>query len=498
MDNERNRTVSGEDLYLPMSLLKNKTMGVSSNNESYLRESIQRIQDVLSSSGVDAHIVNVFAGPISFRYELELSRGVRLAEIQYCASDIALALGCEKVTIAPVVGKYSVVGFDVPKRSADTVCLRRLLDTREFIENSSPLAFGLGIGTTANNIFCDLNVERHLLIGGTTGSGKSTLLHSMIVSMLYHASQDDVRFVIVDTKGLELTPYNGIPQMLIPVVTDERKAAGTLQWLNTELLHRYKTISDAGVTSLDAFNHLATGVREKLPHIVVIIDDVFHLFSLPNDPIEDVLRNLILRGHVVGIHLVLSTQHAYTGSIVKIANLRNMGRIAFALPGRYDSIALLGKDGAERLSGKGEMLYLPIGSSTPQRVQGCFISDSEVYAIANYVTENFSFQDNQSVMSDIENHARQTRTISAVRMEIPNSIEPKSDRDELLPAAVDVLLETGTVSVSILQRRLKLGYARASRIVDEMEEMGIVGPFQGSKPRCILITREKWEKMKNS
>ena len=283
MDKGINQTVSRENTYLPMSLLKKQTMEASSYNASYLRESIQRIQDVLSCSAIDAHIINVCAGPISFRYELELSRGVRLAEIQYCASDIALALGCERVTIAPVVGKYSVVGIDAPKRSADTVCLQEVLDTQEFAGNKSPLAFGLGKGTTGNNVVCDLNTERHLLIGGTTGAGKSTLLHSLIVSMLYHAQPDDIRFVMVDTNGLELTPYNGIPQMLIPVITDERKAAGVLQWLNTELLHRYKILSNTGVTSLDAFNHLVADAGETLPHIVAIIDDVFHLFSPKDD-----------------------------------------------------------------------------------------------------------------------------------------------------------------------------------------------------------------------
>lgn len=489
MDKGINQTVSRENTYLPMSLLKKQTMEASSYNASYLRESIQRIQDVLSCSAIDAHIINVCAGPISFRYELELSRGVRLAEIQYCASDIALALGCERVTIAPVVGKYSVVGIDAPKRSADTVCLQEVLDTQEFVGNKSPLAFGLGKGTTGNNVVCDLNTERHLLIGGTTGAGKSTLLHSLIVSMLYHAQPDDIRFVMVDTNGLELTPYNGIPQMLIPVITDERKAAGALQWLNTELLHRYKILSNTGVTSLDAFNHLVADAGETLPHIVAIIDDVFHLFSPKDDSAEDLLRNLILRGHVVGIHLVLTTQHAYTGAIVKIANLRNMGRIALALPGRYDSIALLGKDGAETLSGKGEMLYLPIGSSVAQRIQGCFVSDSEVAAVTGYIKGRFS--DDVPVQESIVKNVQPQEEKSGASAD-------NFGGDELLPKAVDVVLETGMASVSMLQRRLKLGYARASRIVDEMEEKGIVGPFQGSQPRAILVTKEQWKKMKNS
>ena len=489
MDNGINQTVSRENTYLPMSLLKNQTMEVYSYNASYLRESVQRIHDVLSCAAVDAHVINVCAGPISLRYELELSRGVRLAEIQYCASDIALALGCERVTITPVVGKCSVVGIDAPKRNADTVYLKEVLDTQEFAGSKSPLVFCLGKGITGNKVICDLNTERHLLIGGTTGSGKSTLLHSLIVSMLYHASTHDIRFVMVDTNGLELAPYNGIPEMLIPVITDERKAVGVLQWLNTELVRRYKILSNAGVTSLDAFNHVAAEAGETLPHIVAIIDDVFHLFSPKDDSAEDLLRNLILRGQVVGIHLVLATQHVYTGTIVKIANLRNMGRIAFALPGRYDSIALLGKDGAETLSGKGEMLYLPIGSSVAQRIQGCFVSASEVAAVSDYIKGWFS--DDVTVQESIVKNAQPQAEESVLSAN-------KFDGDELLPAAVDVVLETGLASVSMLQRRLKLGYNRAARLLDEMEKKGYVGAFQGSHPRVILVTREQWEKIKNS
>ena len=483
---EKQRTYS----FPPLSLLNQQPNASYPGSTDFMRESSRRINEILLDSHVDAHIIQVISGPISVRYEVELDRGVRLAEIKCLSSDIALALGCENVTISPVVGKCSVVGIDVPRKSVGMVCLRDAVDSRELLGTKSKIAFALGKDVVGNNIVCDINKERHLLIAGTTGSGKSTLLHSMIVSMLYRATPDDIRFVMVDTKGLELTPYNGIPQMLIPVITDERKAVGALQWLNTELRRRYKTISDAGVTSVDVFNHLMAGAGETLPHIVAIIDDVFHLFSPKDDSIEEVLRNLILRGHAVGIHLVLATQHAYTGAIVKIANLRNMGRIAFALSGRCDSIALLGKDGAEKLSGKGEMLYLPNGSSVTQHIQGCFITSSEIGAVADFVRENYAPNYDQTVIDDIPKATTQTSKKSSTS----ESNATELDGDEMLPAAVAVVLETGQASVSMLQRRLKLGFARAARIVDEMEEKGIVGPFQGSKPRAILITKEQWEK----
>ena len=483
---EKQRTYS----FPPLSLLNQQPNASYPGSTDFMRESSRRINEILHDSHVDAHIIQVISGLISVRYEVELDRGVRLAEIKCLSSDIALALGCENVTISPVVGKCSVVGIDVPRKSVGMVCLRDAVDSRELLGTKSKIAFALGKDVVGNNIACDINKERHLLIAGTTGSGKSTLLHSMIVSMLYRATPDDIRFVMVDTKGLELTPYNGIPQMLIPVITDERKAVGALQWLNTELRRRYKTISDAGVTSVDVFNHLMAGAVETLPHIVAIIDDVFHLFSPKDDSIEEVLRNLILRGHAVGIHLVLATQHAYTGAIVKIANLRNMGRIAFALSGRYDSIALLGKDGAEKLSGKGEMLYLPNGSSVTQHIQGCFVTSSEIGAVADFVRENYAPNYDQTVIDDIPKATTQTSKKSSTS----ESNVTELDGDEMLPAAVAVVLETGQASVSMLQRRLKLGYACAARIVDEMEEKGIVGPFQGSKPRAILITKEQWEK----
>ena len=479
------------NIFLPMSLLDPSRKN-HSNTADHLRASVQRIQDVLRNSYIDAYITNVCVAPISVRYELELSPGVRLAAIQGCASDIALALGCEKVTIAPVVGKYSVVGIDVPKTAVETVCLRDVLDTPELREDKSPLAFALGQDIAGNNVICDIGKERHLLIGGATGTGKSTLLHSLIISLLYHASPENVRLVIVDTTGLELRQYI-VPHLLIPPVTNERKAVGAIQWLNSEVQQRYNSFSKSRTRSIYDYNRKAAeNGAETLPHIVAIVDDIFHLFAVRDDSLEGTLRNLILRGHIVGVHLILATQHAYTGAVVNLANLRNMGRIAFALSSRLDSIALLGKDGAEKLSGKGELLYLPIGSSVSQHIQGCFVSDSEIESVINcakIIFESNSTPSNQSsIETCLQMPSKETPCVGVSNNE--------TDGDELFPAAVDAVLETGLASVSMLQRRLKLGYNRAAQLVDEMEKKGIVGSFQGTHPRSILITHEQWAQMK--
>ena len=475
----------------PLSLLNRHINEGSDFDTRYLRSSSQRINVLLQDACIDAWVVSVASGPISVRYEVELAPGVRLAEVQALDSDIALTLGCKKVTIAPVVGKCSVVGIDVPRESAKMVHLHEVLETYELKSNPSVLKFALGKDTIGREVVCDLAKERHLLIGGTTGSGKSTFLHSMIISMLYHASPDAVKFIMADTSGLELTRYNGLPHLLIPVVRDVRQAVGALQWLDMEVTRRYKLFSDNGVRNIESFNSLVSDLPgERLPSIVAIVDDVFHLFSTRGNRTEEIIRNILFRGHIVGVHLVLVTQYSYTGAVVKLANLRNMGRISFALSSGLDSVALLGKNGADRLSGKGEMLYLPLGSNSMQHIQGCFISESEIDAVINHIKVQFPY------LSELWEKAEEIASQSAEKSAIVN--ENDFYEDELLPAAVEVILETGQASVSMLQRKLKLGYARSARIMEEMEEKGIVGPNQGSRPRSILITKVQWESMKNS
>lgn len=474
----------------PVSLLKHYWRDYSSDNTNFLRTSVRQIESVLTNSFVDAHIISVIAGPISIRYELELGIGVRLIEIQNLTSEFAFALGCENVSITRVVGKASVVALDAPRLQPTTVSLREVIDSSEFKRNNSGLKIALGKNTIGNDVICDLVADRHLIIGGTTGIGKSNLIHTIILSLLCQASPDDVKFMMIDTKGLELTYYNGIPHMLIPVVTDTRKAKGAIQWLNVEMQRRFRTLSESGYRSFDLYNISARESGGKLvPHIVAIVDDFSHLTSFGNDAVEEDIRDIIMRGHITGVHLILSTQHAYTGAVVKLTNLRNAGRIAFSLPSRLDSIALLGKEGAEKLSGRGEMLYYPLGNTAMEHIQGCLVSDPEIESVVSYIKEQDVYGLQDELLEEIEKSANMFKKDS--------KREERMHAEEFL-AAVDVIFETNQASVSMLQRRLKLGYAYAARLVDEMEEKGIVGPFMGSKPRQILISREQWEEMKRS
>jgi len=339
-----------------------------------------------------------------------------------------------------------------------------------------------------------------MLIAGTTGSGKSVCMNSIIISLLYKASPEDVKLIMVDPKMVELGIYNGIPHLLIPVVTDPKKAAGSLQWAVTEMMRRYRSMSDAGVRDLESYNSMIEGGEvegEKLPQVVVIIDELADLMLVAAKEVEESICRIAQMGRAAGIHLIIATQRPSADVITGLMKANIPSRIAFAVASAMESRIILDTVGAEKLVGKGDMLYSPIGSGKPQRVQGCFVTDAEVEAVANYVKEHFSSTYDQTVMDDIERKAEQTGSKSAP----PTASDPDPSADELahdemLPDAVEVILETKQASVSLLQRRLKLGYARAARIVDEMEEMGIVGPFVGSKPRQILITKEQWDQMK--
>jgi S-DNA-T family DNA segregation ATPase FtsK/SpoIIIE len=334
-----------------------------------------------------------------------------------------------------------------------------------------------------------------MLIAGTTGSGKSVCMNSIIISLLYKASPDDVKLIMVDPKMVELASYNGIPHLMIPVVTDPKKAAGALQWAVTEMMRRYKTMSDAGVRDLESFNSIVMAEgREKTPQLIVIIDELADLMLVAAKEVEDSICRIAQMGRAAGIHLVIATQRPSADVITGLMKANIPSRIAFSVASAMESRIILDTVGAEKLVGKGDMLFAPIGSGKPLRVQGCFVTDPEVEAVTTYVKENYVADYNQQVLEEIERKAQQTgsgKKTSGLPEPEPNGDE--LDGDEMLPAAVDVILETGQASVSMLQRRLKLGYARAARIVDEMEEKGIVGPFQGSKPRAILITKEQWQ-----
>ncbi len=464
-----------------------------------MRENSQRLNETLASFKIEAHIINVTRGPSVTRYEVELEKGVRLSKLTSAADDIALSLGASGVRIAAVPGKISVVGIEVPNRAVTTVSLREVIDSGEFSSARSMSSFAVGKDIGGNCIVGNIAKLPHMLIAGTTGSGKSVCMNSIIISLLYKASPDDVKLIMVDPKMVELGVYNGIPHLLIPVVTDPKKAAGSLQWAVTEMMRRYKAMSDAGVRDLESFNSIMESQEEtgkKLPQVVVIIDELADLMLVAAKEVEESICRIAQMGRAAGIHLIIATQRPSADVITGLMKANIPSRIAFAVASAMESRIILDTQGAEKLVGRGDMLYAPIGNGKPKRVQGCFVSDPEVEAVATYVKSNFVTEYDQTVMEEIEKKAAQTGNNKAAASD-PEPTAEELDGDEMLPAAVDVILETGQASVSMLQRRLKLGYARAARIVDEMEEKGIVGPYQGSKPRTILITKEQWQTMRS-
>ena len=483
-------------VYPPISLLK-KPAGAAADGTAEMKENSRRLNETLESFRIDAHIINVTRGPSVTRYEVELDKGVRLNKLTTVADDIALSLGAPSVRIAPVPGKISVVGIEVPNRVVTTVSLREVIDSPEFNKSKSKSSFSVGKDIGGSCIIGNIAKMPHMLIAGTTGSGKSVCMNSIIISLLYKASPEDVKLIMVDPKMVELASYNGIPHLMIPVVTDPKKAAGSLQWAVTEMMRRYKIMSDAGVRDLESYNSIAMAEEgEKLPQLIVIIDELADLMLVAAKEVEDSICRIAQMGRAAGIHLVIATQRPSADVITGLMKANIPSRIAFSVASAMESRIILDTQGAEKLVGKGDMLFAPIGCGKPLRVQGCFVTDAEVEAVTSFVKDNYNAEYDQQVLEEIERKAQQTGKTGKSEASDPDPSAEELDGDEMLPQAVDVILETGQASVSMLQRRLKLGYARAARIVDEMEEKGIVGPFQGSKPRTILITKEQWDAMK--
>ena len=478
----------------PIDLLR-RPRGGEADGTLEMKENTRRLNETLASFKIEAHISNVTRGPSVTRYEVALEKGVRLNKLTSCADDIALSLGATGVRIAPVPGKISVVGIEVPNQTVTTVTLREVIDSGEFNRAKSKSSFSVGKDIGGSCIVGNIAKLPHMLIAGTTGSGKSVCMNSIIISLLYKASPEDVRLIMVDPKMVELGIYNGIPHLLIPVVTDPKKAAGSLQWAVSEMMRRYKAMSDAGVRDLESYNSMIDGQElegDHLPQVVVIIDELADLMLVAAKEVEESICRIAQMGRAAGIHLIIATQRPSADVITGLMKANIPSRIAFSVASAMESRIILDTQGAEKLVGKGDMLYAPIGCGKPMRVQGCFVSDAEVEAVASFVKENFSTSYDKSVMEEIEKSAAQTGTKGAPAASDPDP-EDEPVLDDMLPAAADVVLETGQASVSMLQRRLKLGYARAARIMDLMEELGIVGPYAGSKPRNILVTREQWE-----
>ena len=481
----------------PVRLLQ-EASGAAVDGTEEMQLNAQRLSDTLVSFGIDAHIINVIRGPSVTRYELELDRGVKLSKLTNLADDIALALGATGVRISAIPDKISIVGIEVPNKLVSTVHIRDVIDSVEFHKSKSRISFAVGKDIGGNCIIGDIAKLPHLLIAGTTGSGKSVCMNSLIISLLFKAKPEEVRLIMVDPKMVELGIYNGIPHLLIPVVTDPKKAAGALQWAVTEMMKRYRMMADAGVRDLDSYNKTCATVedRQPLPQIVVVIDELADLMLVAAKEVEEAICRVAQMGRASGIHLVIATQRPSADVITGLMKANIPSRIAFAVASAMESRIILDTAGAEKLVGKGDMLYAPLGQGKPRRVQGCFITDDEVQSVVEFIKGNAAADYDDAVMQEIDQKAKESGNKSGSGGASAASLdEGDSEGDELLPAAVDVILETGQASVSMLQRRLKLGYARAARIVDEMEEKGIVGPFEGSKPRQLLITKEQWQQM---
>ena len=433
-------------------------------------------------------------GPTVTRYDFELEQGIKLSKITNLSDDIALALGVSSVRIAPIPNRISTVGIEVPNRQNSAVYLRDIIDTPKFRNAKSTLTVALGKDISGEGILGNISKLPHLLIAGTTGSGKSVCMNSLIISLLYKSRPEELKLIMIDPKMVELGIYNGIPQLYIPVVTDPKKAAGALQWAVVEMLKRYRLFSEIGVRDLDSYNeHKKSEGEDILPRVVIVIDELADLMMAASKDVEESICRVAQMGRAAGMHLIIATQRPSADVITGLMKANIPSRIAFAVSSGLESRIILDQQGAEKLVGNGDMLFSPIGTRKPVRIQGAFVSDEEREEIINFIKQEGTAEYSDEIMATIEKAAEDKNPDNGKNS--GGASDSASDYDELLPQAVDVIFDTNQASVSMLQRRLKLGYARAARIVDQMEELGIVGPFEGSKPRQVLITKEQWQEM---
>ena len=484
-----------EDYEFPKIDLLKKSPAASVDGRDEIRINKERLEKTLTSFGVPAAISDITRGPTVTRYDFELEQGVKLSRITNLQDDIALALGAVSVRIAPIPDKISTVGIEVPNKLLTPVYLRDIIDTPKFQNAPSKLSFALGKNISGEGIVGNIAKLPHLLIAGTTGSGKSVCMNSLIISLLYKAKPDEVKLIMIDPKMVELGIYNGIPHLYIPVVTDPKKAAGALQWAVVEMLKRYRLFSDAGVRDLAAYNeHQKSQGEDTLPRVVVVIDELADLMMAASKEVEESICRVAQMGRAAGMHLVIATQRPSADVITGLMKANIPSRIAFAVSSALESRIILDQAGAEKLVGNGDMLFAPLGTGKPVRIQGAFVSDEERENVIDFIKQQAQADYNDEIIASIEKAAEEKGSKSSESSDETQSA-PGGDYDELLPQAVDVIFDTKQASVSMLQRRLKLGYSRAARLVDQMEEMGIVGPFEGSKPRQVLITKEQWQEM---
>ena len=477
--------------YPPVEILSKPSKKTLKGGARALTDTATKLQKTLYSFGVSAKVENVSVGPAITRYELKPAEGVRVSKIANLADDIALNLAAETIRIeAPIPGKQAV-GIEVPNKEKEVVHFREVLDSDEFRSNKSKLTIGLGKDVAGNVQLADIAKMPHVLIAGSTGSGKSVCINTIITSIIYNAKPSEVKFVMVDPKVVELSVYNGIPHLLIPVVTDPRKAAGALAWAVQEMDDRYNKFASKGVRDLKGYNKAIEKENEagKLPQIVIIIDELADLMMVAKNDVEDAICRLAQKARAAGMHLVIATQRPSVDVITGLIKANVPSRIAFAVSSQVDSRTILDSVGAEKLLGKGDMLFFPSGAPKPSRVQGAFVSDDEVEKIVDFIKSNGTATYSEDILESIENSNKTDK-------EIAQEKDEDDDTDPFLMDAIQTVVETGQASTSFIQRRFKVGYARAGRIIDQMEERGVISGYQGSKPREVLMTLDRWNELK--
>ena len=492
--------------YPPIDLLTQGKHASVAGAEAELRESSACLLDTLDSFNIEAQIIGIVRGPSVTRFELTIPRGIKISRITALSDDIALSLGAANVRIAPIPDKVAV-GIEVPNKTVNTVFIRECIGSPAFANAKSRLSFAVGKDITGKPVIGDIAKMPHMLIAGTTGSGKSVCINSMLISLLYKSTPEEVRLIMVDPKMVELGNYNGIPHLLIPVVTDPKKAAGALNWAVGEMERRYKLFADHQVRNLVGYNDLMRSEKAKaeqtedghpeqyqvLPQIVIVIDELADLMMVAAKEVENSICRIAQKARAAGMHLVVATQRPSADVITGIMKANIPSRIAFAVASQIESRIILDTTGAERLIGKGDMLYAPLGEGKPTRVQGCFISNEEIEAVIARIKETSTAEYSEEILEHIEQQAEQ---VGNNKGGSSGTNDPGDDEDELIEEAIEVIMDCRQASTSMLQRRLKLGYSRAARIIDQIEDRGIIGPSEGSKPRQILISREDWQEMK--
>ena len=480
--NSLEKTTEKKYIFPDVDLLNiNSKLQLKNEDKKDLIDSANKLEETLSNFGVDAKVIQVTKGPSVTRFELQPSPGVKVSKIVNLQDDIALGLAANGVRIeAPIPGK-AAIGIEVPNKKQAPVFLREVLDSKEFTDTDKTLAFALGKDITGKCIVGDLSKMPHMLIAGATGSGKSVCINTLIISLLYKYSPKDVKLLMIDPKVVELSVYNGIPHLLIPVVTDPKKAAGALNWAVNEMNKRYNLFSQMKVKNIESYNNLYKKgeIDEKLPYVVMIVDDLADLMmACPND-VEDYICRLAQMARAAGMHLIIATQRPSVDVITGVIKANIPSRISFAVSSGIDSRTILDQTGAEKLLGRGDMLYNPIGENKPLRVQGSFISEEEVENVVDFIKSSY---EEVNYSNDIIDHINNENT---------TEVASDSESDELLDEAIKIVVEYQQASTSFIQRKLRVGFNRASRIMEDLEERGIISEKDGSKPRQVLVSKEE-------